>query len=329
MNLMSSNERPVEVSKDIFKIKIPIPFRTKYVNVYVLNTGVLSLIDVGPKTNDAFSTLNHGLEKLGLSLKKVKRIIFTHRHIDHMGMGNMVKKISNAETYIHESEKESAVNFHKEIDNFLKVIEAPILEAGVSREVLDRAINYYSAMKKISDPVEIDKALRDGDILDLGEIKLKIVHCPGHSEGSICLYEAKRKLLFSGDHILKEVTPNPFISSLYMKAPLKRYLDALRKIENMDVEAALPGHGEIIYNHRAVIQNLYKHHQTRKKVVMEILTRGPKTPYEVSKEMFGKLPTSETLLGLAEATGHLDALLSDGKVETFRKGGLIYFRKTV
>jgi len=328
MNQMSTNERPVEVSRDIFKIKIPIPFHTKYVNVYILNTGVLSLIDVGPKTSDAFSALNHGLEKLGQPLKKVKRVVFTHRHTDHMGMGNMVKKISNAETYIHESEKESAVNFYEEIDNFIKTVETPILEAGVPRQVLDRTTKYYGIIKRVSEPVEIDKTLRDGDTLDFGKAKLKIIHCPGHSEGSICLYEEERKLLFSGDHILKEITPNPFISGLYMKAPLKRYLDSLRKIESLDVEAVLPGHGDIIYDHRAVIQNLYKHHETRKGVVMEILKGGPKTPYEVSKEMFGRLPTSETLLGLAEAVGHLEALLTESKVESFRKDGLIYFRLT-
>jgi len=326
---MSTNETPIEISTDIFKIKVPIPFHAKYVNVYALNTGVLSLIDVGPKTDAAFNVLNHGLEKLGLSLREVERIICTHRHVDHMGLSKRVKEISNAETYIHESEKEKAQNLHAEIDNYIKTVEPTILEAGVPRQVLDMTANYYNILKRVSEPVEIDNTLKDGDTLDFGEVKLRVVHCPGHSEGSMCLYDEKRKLLFSGDHILKEITPNPFMSALYMEAPLKTYLDSLRKIERLDVETVLPGHGEMIYDHRVVIQNLFRHHEARKEVTLRILAQRPRTPYEVSIEMFGRLPTSETLLGLAEAAGHLEALLSEGRVESFKKNGLVYFRRTV
>jgi glyoxylase-like metal-dependent hydrolase (beta-lactamase superfamily II) len=325
---MSTNDTPVEVSKGIFKIKIPIPFNTKYVNAYLIDAGVLSLIDVGPKTSDAANALNQSLRKLGLSLKNVDRVIFTHRHVDHIGMGNTIKMITNAETYIHESEKETATNFYEEFDRFMESILNPILQAGVPIQVVNRMTKYYDLIKRVCEPVEIDKTLKDGDTLNLGRVKLRVIHCPGHSIGSICLYEKEGKLLFTGDHILKEITPNPFISVLHDKAPLKRYLDSLRKVENLDVDISLPGHGDLIYDHRSVIANLYKHHEARKRIIMKILERGPKTPYEVLREMFGNLPTSEILLGLAEAAGHLEELLSENKVESFRKGDLIYFRKT-
>ena len=55
-------------------------------------------------------------------------------------------------------------------------------------------------------------------------VKLRIIHCPGHSVGTICLYGEGRKMFFSGDYILKKTTLNPFISSFYAKAPLKRCL---------------------------------------------------------------------------------------------------------
>jgi glyoxylase-like metal-dependent hydrolase (beta-lactamase superfamily II) len=314
------------VSKGIFRIEIPVPFGTKYVNAYLIDSGVLGLIDPGPKTSKAINVLNRALGKLGVSLEDVERLIFTHRHVDHIGMGNRIKMISNAETYIHESEKNAASNFYEEFDKTVKSFLTPVAEAGVPESILGKMPEYYGIIKGVCEPVEIDKALKDGDTLDFGEISLDVIHCPGHSIGSICLYENERKLLFTGDHVLKEITPNPFASGLSEHATLKRYLDSLRKVERLPVETGLPGHGSLIYDFPSVVQNLYVHHEARKKLVAQILRGGPKTPFEVSKEMFGNLPMSEILLGLAEAAGHLEELSSENRVESFKKGNLTYFR---
>jgi glyoxylase-like metal-dependent hydrolase (beta-lactamase superfamily II) len=314
------------VVKGIHKIEVPVPFGSKYVNAYLINSGVLTLIDPGPKTSQAINSLNMALGKLGVPLENVERLIFTHRHVDHIGMGNRIKMISNAETYIHESEKDTASNFYEEFDKTVKSFLTPVAEAGVPKSILERLPAYYGIIKDVGEPVEIDKALKDDDSLNFGEINLKVIHCPGHSMGSICLYENERRLLFTGDHVLKEITPNPFASGLSEHATLKRYLDSLRKIEKLPVETGLPGHGDLMYDFPSVVQDLYAHHEARKKLVAEILRTGPKTPFEVSKEMFGNLPISEILLGLAEAAGHLEELSTENKVESFRKDNLIYFK---
>jgi glyoxylase-like metal-dependent hydrolase (beta-lactamase superfamily II) len=323
---MLTNDSPKEVSKGIFKIEIPVPFGTKYVNAYLIHSGVLALIDPGPKTSKAINVLDRALRKLEVSLEDIERLIFTHKHVDHIGMGNRIKTISNAETYIHESEEKAASEFYKEFDRTVEATLAPVIEAGVPKYIADKMPEYYGIIRKVCEPVEIDETLKDGDTLNFGEINLNVIHCPGHSIGSICLYENERRLLFTGDHVLKEITPNPFVSGLSEHATLKRYLDSLRKVEKLQVETGLPGHGDLIYDFPLVIRNLYAHHETRKKLVAEILRGRPKTPYEVSKEMFGSLPVSETFLGLAEAAGHLEGLSSENRVESFKKGNLTYFR---
>ena len=324
---MSVNNQPAEVAKSVFRIRIPVPFSVKYVNAYVIDSEGLSLIDVGPKTADAFNALSDGLGRLGFSISDIDRIVFTHRHVDHIGMGNAIKTMTNAETCIHQSDAEAASNFYEEYDRFLESLKVPILEAGVPRQFIDRMKDYYGIIRRICEPVEIDRILRDSDALNIGNVKLQVVHCPGHSQGSICLYEDEKRLLFTGDHILKEITPNPFASGLQQKASLKVYLNSLSKVENLHVIEDLPGHGEMIHDHMSVIRDLYRHHETRKKTILEALNDGPKTPYEVCRAVFGSLPTSEVLLGLAEAGGHLEELLADNMVESFKKGDLIYFRK--
>ena len=322
-----ANSSLKEVSKGIFEIEIPVPFGVKYVNAYLINSGVLGLIDPGPRTSKAIDALDGALRKLGVSLENVERLIFTHRHVDHIGMANRIRMISDAETCIHESEKNAASNFYEEFDKTVQSVLAPVTEAGVPKHIVKKMPEYYSVIREVCEPVEIDKPLKDSDTLDFGEIKLNVIHCPGHSIGSICLYESERRLLFTGDHVLKEITPNPFASGLSEHATLKRYLDSLRKVEKVPVEIGLPGHGDLIYDFPSVVRNLYAHHDARKKLVAEILMGGPKTPFEVSKEMFGNLPMSETLLGLAEAAGHLEELSSENRAESFKKGDLIYFRR--
>lgn len=323
---MVISDAPKEVSKGVFRIEVPVPFGVKYVNAYLIDSEVISLIDPGPKTDKAFNVLQGALGKLSLSFEDVRRIIFTHRHVDHVGMGNRIKTISNAETCIHESEKNAASNFYGEFDKTIESILTPAAEAGVPQHILEKMPEYYGIIREVCEPVEIDKVLKDGDTLDFGEINLKVVHCPGHSIGSICLYENEKRLLFTGDHVLKEITPNPFASGLSEHATLRRYLDSLMKVEKLHVESGLPGHGDVICDFPSVVRSLYAHHEARKKLVAEILRRGPKTPWEVSKEMFGNLPLSETFLGLAEAAGHLEELSSENRVESFRKGNLVYFR---
>jgi glyoxylase-like metal-dependent hydrolase (beta-lactamase superfamily II) len=326
MIYMVINDSPKEVSKGVFEIEIPVPFGVKYVNAYLIDSGVLGLIDPGPKTSKAINVLREALGKLGVSLADVERLIFTHRHVDHIGMGNTIRMISNAQTYIHESEKNAASDFYEEFDKTVKSLLIPVSEAGVSKQILEKIPEYYGIIREVCEPVEIDKALKDGDTLNFGEINLNVIHCPGHSLGSICLYEKERRLLFTGDHVLKEITPNPFASGLSEHATLRRYLDSLKKVEKLSVETGLPGHGSLIYDFPSVVRDLYAHHEARKKLVAEILRGGPKTPFEVSKEMFGNLPMSEILLGLAEAAGHLEELSSENRVESFKKGNLIYFR---
>lgn len=135
-------DTPKEVSKGLFEIVVPVPFGVKYVNTYLIDSGVLGLIDPGPKTNEAFNVLNEALRKLGVSLEDVERLIFTHRHVDHIGMGNRIKRISNAETYIHESERNAASNFYEEFDKTVESILTPVAEAGVPKHLVERMPKY-------------------------------------------------------------------------------------------------------------------------------------------------------------------------------------------
>ena len=86
--------------------------------------------------------------------------------------------------------------------------------------------------------------VNDGDVLHYGGYHLQMVETPGHTPGHMCLYDADKKILFCGDHILGTITPNICIE-LSTENPLNDYLESLKKVEQLD---------EIIRNLEATAQ---------------------------------------------------------------------------
>ena len=108
------------------------------------------------------------VEKLSL---KIKYIINTHGHFDHTLANKEVVKATGAPLAIHSA-------------------DAPMLTEGGGALL-------FGIIGKASPPA--DMMLEEGQVLTLGNIELKVLHTPGHSPGSICLYNEKEGMLFDGD----------------------------------------------------------------------------------------------------------------------------------
>jgi glyoxylase-like metal-dependent hydrolase (beta-lactamase superfamily II) len=91
------------------------------------------------------------------------------------------------------------------------------------------------------EPSEADRDLREGERLDIGQLSFAVVHTPGHSEGSVCLWEADRGLLLSGDVLFRGSygrTDLPGGNDVLMVASLTRLLHEIPPETRV-----LPGHG--------------------------------------------------------------------------------------
>ena len=71
-------------------------------------------------------------------------------------------------------------------------------------------------------------------MLEYGGYHFQPILTPGHTPGHMCLYDAEKKVLFCGDHILGTITPNICIE-LGVENPLEDYLNSLKKIDALDV----------------------------------------------------------------------------------------------
>lgn len=153
-------------------------------NVYLLTEGDLVLIDSGLPGNGR--KIVSYIRAIGREPEELRLVVATHHHVDHTGSLYEVKSLTG-----------SSVAAHAEDAPFLKGVRSPwkIKSAAPHRFILWSS---YLALRP--EPVEVEVKLREGSMLAaLGGVL--VLHTPGHTPGSICLYSKDRKVLFSGDTV--------------------------------------------------------------------------------------------------------------------------------
>jgi glyoxylase-like metal-dependent hydrolase (beta-lactamase superfamily II) len=315
-----------QISDKIYKIELPVPFPIKTTNVYFIDESPRTLVDTGIKTEESFEALNKGLEQIGTSVTSIERILITHCHIDHYGQAKKLSTLSGASIYIHPKEYGRIRSFIHTF-GFLKLI---LLRNGTPEALVNEIIHYFESGQKWGDPLEEAFFLNDGDTIQFQSMTWKTIHCPGHSPGLICFYWPEKKILFSSDHLLKEITPNPTLNvpeyGLPFQYPsLKQYLASLEKIEKLEISLLLPGHGEEVKDVKGLIQKVFAHHRERMDHVLSSLSKGEKTPFEIAMDLFPGVPPFEVFLGISEAVGHLEILKEKGLVRLKEREGKDYY----
>ncbi|MEM4446085.1 MAG: MBL fold metallo-hydrolase [Candidatus Jordarchaeales archaeon] len=184
-------------------------------NVFVISSqGELLVIDTG--TGLFHNTLKRQMERDGLDMKKVAKVVLTHVHIDHSGGLSKIVEESSPEVYVFHSEAES-------------------IEKGGELTLSDMFGLPFT-------PTKVHVRLKDGDIIEIGDFSLKIINTPGHTAGSICLYEPQRKMLFSGDTVF---TGGSFGRVDFPTGDPQQLISSLRKLSALNVTYLLPGHLDI------------------------------------------------------------------------------------
>lgn len=188
--------------------------------LYISDDNDVSIIDTGMPGN-AEKILSQIL-KIGISMEKIKYIILTHSDIDHMGSVADLKNITGAKVAIHEN-------------------EAPYLlgEKNKKRKGIIGLI-FGILFKFIKNQnIAPDIILKEGDFIG----GLRVVSSPGHTVGSISLYNAGT-VLFSGDAIITDRHSNIKGFNTIATADLFEAAKTISKIKHLEFEVLLPGHGK-------------------------------------------------------------------------------------
>lgn len=143
----------------------------------------------------------------------LKFIINTHFHPDHIAENALIKDMTGAQILIH---KDDAVGLQSDWSNFSKKYNWPVLGS------------------------KADKLLKDNQLIKLGNLNFMVIHTPGHTRGSICLYCPRQDALFTGDTLFYHAIGRTDLAHSKpekMKAALAKLL-ALPK-----ATIIYPGHG--------------------------------------------------------------------------------------
>jgi glyoxylase-like metal-dependent hydrolase (beta-lactamase superfamily II) len=313
----------------IRRLAIPTPFAVGRVNVYLIEDDPLTLVDAGPNSGSSLDELQRQLGALGHSIEDLELILITHQHIDHIGLVQIAAAHSGAEV----AAIDHLVPF---VENYSEAAAADdafamqvMLRHGIPPDVAQALASVSLAFRAWGSRSQIGRVLHEGDTIDFRDRKLEVHFRPGHSPTDTVFLDADRRMLIAGDHLLKHISSNPLISrpvgSKQRPQSLVNYMASLRKTQAMDLDLVLPGHGNPVTDHRALIDERFALHERRANKIHGLIAERPRTAYEVAQAMWGNIAVTQAYLTLSEVVGHVDLLMNDGRVVERDEDGVVRY----
>jgi glyoxylase-like metal-dependent hydrolase (beta-lactamase superfamily II) len=273
-----------------------------------------------------------GLASAGLFPQSIERVLITHAHPDHYGLVHVLQEMSGATVYFPEREVARVRD-----RQMLFEVGRLLVEAGMPLELLfkmDQARKKDRARPEMShdEVIPVRHGDRFGFETGAGGFELEAHLSPGHTGGHVVYLDSGSKTLFAGDQLLPDVSPNPLLGpSLDVpgerRRSLKEYLLSLEKMAAMELSLMLPGHGDAVTDPAALIRRTIDHHMEKKQKVAEHLTSEPKSPYDISREIYPDVKNYDSFLAVSEVIAHLDLVVDDGDATIEDRDGVkVYLR---
>jgi glyoxylase-like metal-dependent hydrolase (beta-lactamase superfamily II) len=264
-----------------FPVRTPTRPPATHTNCYLIySSHELLIIDPGSPYEDEQQALAKTVIELLRGGRKLREIVLTHVHPDHIGGVNALRE--------HLAR------------------EWPGVAVTVAAHRLTAAALPYG--------IEAERLIEDGDLIELsGEpnISLQAMHTPGHAQGHLCFHEARTGTLISGDNIVG-------LGSVLIDPPegnMRDYLNSLSRMRSLpNLSVIFGGHGPAMANPYQKIDEYLTHRQQREELILAAVREGAATPKEIVALAYTDV--SPKAHGMAERAvlAHLEKLIADGLV---------------
>jgi glyoxylase-like metal-dependent hydrolase (beta-lactamase superfamily II) len=195
---------------DVYQVR----FKNRAANAYlVVGSRRTIMIDVGLSSN--FPHLLASLHHLGITLEKIDMVVLSHEHLDHIGAAYFF------------NEQRTYVAAHRLAANKIMLRDD------------------FSMLRKMFNepnvPIDIDIWLEEGNMIDLGNFHLDVMHTPGHTSACITLFDPDKGLLFASDTLM----PGGVMGGVFGSGSIADYIQSLERLKGLNSKILLSGHGRL------------------------------------------------------------------------------------
>jgi glyoxylase-like metal-dependent hydrolase (beta-lactamase superfamily II) len=327
--------RPAEVTEvapGILRLAFPLPFQLDHINLWALaDAGGWTLVDCG--LGNAHSQAEwRRLFAAELGGRPVRRILVTHHHPDHFGLGGWLVAETGAPLAIAAKEMAQAVwLMAQDHDSVRERAAAWYRDNGVSAEQAARASargnDYVNRMLPLPATVE---TLRPGQTLSIGGHAWQLLLGEGHSPEHLSLWCPDLDLLIAGDQVLPKISPN--VSAYWFEAasdPLTRFLATIERFRALPADTTvLPSHGPLFQGLHERLDALAAHHVARLAEAAAACGDSPRQAAEILPLLFKRpLDDHQIFFALGEAAAHLNCLVARGTLRREAGEGGVWYRR--
>ncbi|HEV8574955.1 MAG TPA: MBL fold metallo-hydrolase, partial [Dehalococcoidia bacterium] len=208
---------------------------------------------------------------------------------------------TGAQTVLHGDEVGFLKDWKAEVPQDIEVLE--------EQKELAEQIEKFRKQAAEAGP---DEKVSDGDTIAVGDLTVEVVHTPGHTLGSMCLYLREERALFTGDTALGlgtvAISPPPH-------GDMALYLQSLERLKGYDCVVMLPGHGQAVHDVKRKLQELIDHRLEREEQVIRLLSDGKTTPKAMLSAIYMELDKRIVPMALRQIEAHLAKLETEGRVK--------------
>ena len=161
------------------------------------------------------------------------------------------------------------------------------------------------------DGLVVDRELADNDLVEATEFRLKAMHTPGHAANHLCFWLEQESTLFSGDHVMSG-------STVVIAPPdgdMADYLVQLERVRPLRMKTIAPGHGDVITDPKAKIDEYLTHRRAREEAIFQALSaKGTATVEDIVAAVYTDVPEELHPIARWSVWAHLRKLADEGRV---------------
>jgi glyoxylase-like metal-dependent hydrolase (beta-lactamase superfamily II) len=310
----------IDVALGIRWLRLPLPYRLDHVNVFLIaNDGGWTSFDTGLGTNSCKEAWEAALSG-SLSEDRLKSIIVSHFHPDHVGLAGWLCERYNLELSMPRPEYLHSLMLQWAPPDYGEEVFRPFYQRhGLSAEatdiVLSRGHEYLRRTTGV--PVSYHR-IRHGDTLSIGGRDFRVQTGGGHSLEQAMLYRPEERLFLAADQVIARISPNVSVHPMEPSLDaLGIYLDSLRAIKaSVDPDVlVLPGHGLPFYGLHTRIEELITHHALRCGEIAVACKDTPLSVAEIVPFLFTReLDAHQTGFAFGEVLAHVNHMLGRGEL---------------